>query len=49
MLKETLETVVERMREYRSLYEENEMAVRDQIVDPILRSLGWNLENPEEV
>jgi len=25
------------------------MAVRDQIVNPILRSLGWNPENPEEV
>lgn len=49
MLKETLQTVVERMRKYRSLYEQNEMAVRDQIVDPILRSLGWNPENPEEV
>lgn len=49
MLKETLEMVVERMRKYRSLYQQNEMAVRDQLVNPILRSLGWNPENPEEV
>lgn len=49
MLKETLEMVVERMKKYRSLYEQNEMAVRDQIVNPILRGLGWNPENPEEV
>jgi hypothetical protein len=49
MLKETLERVIERMKKYRSLYEQNEMAVRDQIVNPILRSLGWNPENPEEV
>ena len=25
------------------------MAVRDQIVNPILRGLGWDPENPEEV
>jgi hypothetical protein len=49
MLKETLEMVVERMKKYRSLYEQNEMAVREQLVNPILRSLGWNPENPEEV
>ncbi|QJA06608.1 hypothetical protein FVE67_07275 [Thermosulfurimonas marina] len=49
MLKETLETVVERVKKYRSFYEQNEMAVRDQIVNPILRALGWNPENPEEV
>lgn len=49
MLKETLEMVVERIRKYRSLYERNEMAVRDQVVTPILRASGWNTENPEEV
>lgn len=49
MLKETLEMVIERMKKFRSLYEQNEMAVRDQMVNPILRSLGWNPENPEEV
>jgi len=49
MLKETLEMVVERMKRYRSLYEQNEMAVRSQIIEPILRGLGWDVENPEEV
>jgi len=49
MLKETLEIVVERMKKYRSLYEQNEMAVRDQIINPIVRALGWNPESPEEV
>ncbi len=49
MLKETLEMVVKRMKNYRSFYEQNEMAVRDQIVNPILKALGWNPENPEEV
>jgi len=49
MLKETFEMVVERMKKYRSLYEQNEMAVRSQIIEPILRGLGWDVENPEEV
>jgi len=40
MLKETLEMVVERMKKFRSLYEQNEMAVRDQIVNPILKGSG---------
>ena len=48
-LKETIEMVLERMKKFRSLYEQNEMAVRDQIVNPMLRGLGWNPENPEEV
>lgn len=37
------------MKKYRSLYEQNEMAVRSQIIEPILRGLGWDVENPEEV
>ncbi len=49
MIKETIEMIVERVKKYRSLYEQNEMAVRDQIVNPILRSLGWDPENPGDV
>ncbi len=45
----TLPLVVEKLKKYRSLYEQNEQAVRDQIVNPILKTLGWNPENPEEV
>lgn len=48
-LSEVLARVIENMKKFRSLYEQNEMAVRDQVVNPILRSLGWNPENPEEV
>lgn len=44
-----LAPIVEKIKKFRSLYEQNEMAVRDQIVNPILRNLGWNPENPEEV
>jgi len=49
MLEETLSTVVERMKKHRSLYEQNEMAVRSQVIEPVLRGLGWDIENPEEV
>lgn len=48
-LSEVLAQVIEKMKKHRSFYEQNEMAVRDQVVNPILRSLGWNPENPEEV
>lgn len=49
MLKDALGTIVERIKKHRSFYEQNEMAVRDQVANPILKSLGWNPEDPEEV
>ncbi|MBT9145811.1 MAG: hypothetical protein DDT42_01688 [candidate division WS2 bacterium] len=48
-LNEALALIVEKIKKFRSLYEQNEMAVRAQIVNPILRNLGWDPENPEEV
>lgn len=48
-LNEVLQAVTEKVKKFRSLYEQNEMAVRDQIINPILRNLGWDPENPEEV
>jgi len=48
-LNEALAPIVERIKKFRSLYEQNEMAVRDQIINPILRNLGWDPENPEEI
>lgn len=48
-LKATIELVTERMKKHRSLYEQNEMAVRSQIIESILKGLGWTTENPEEV
>ena len=49
MLKETVENILEKIKKYRSLYEQNEMAVREQVINPLLRSLGWDTENPEDV
>lgn len=48
-LKATIEMVTERIKKHHSLYEQNEMAVRSQIIEPILRGLRWTTENPEEV
>ena len=49
MDKDIIEKVVEKIKEHRSFYEQSEMAVREGIVNPILRGLGWDTENPEEV
>ncbi len=48
-LNETLARIVEKIKKFRPLYEQSEQAVRDQIVNPILRDLGWDPENPEDV
>lgn len=48
-LNETIEVVTERMKKHLSLYERNEMAIRSQIIEPILRSLEWNTDNPDEI
>ena len=48
-LKETIEKMHEKLKKYRNLYEKNEESVRIQIINPILREMGWNPENPEEV
>jgi len=49
LIEQTLKEVLARVNKYRSLYEKNEEAVRSQLLNPILRSLGWDPENPEEV
>ena len=44
-----LETIRARLTSHRQLYEGNEMAVRDQIINPTLRLLGWDPEDPDKV
>ena len=46
---ETIEQVKERFAKHRSDYEQNEAAVKAQLIQPLLRALGWDLENPDEV
>jgi hypothetical protein len=48
-LSQSIERVLARVREHRSLYEQNEMATRNQVIDPILKCLGWDPEDPDKV
>jgi len=48
-LSEVLTSIIDKIKKFRPLYEQNEMAVRNQIINPILKSLGWDPENPEDV
>ncbi|MGD0596208.1 MAG: type I restriction endonuclease [Sedimentisphaerales bacterium] len=48
-LNETLTLIKEKIKKFRFLYEQNEMAVRDQLINPILKDLGWDPADPEDV
>ncbi|MEM1898949.1 MAG: hypothetical protein QXN90_00080 [Zestosphaera sp.] len=48
-LLETFKKLRERMDRYRNLLEKNEMLTRYVLIDPLLRALGWDTENPEHV
>lgn len=48
-LETVIEDVRERIRRFRERYEQNEMAVRRQLIEPILRGIGWDPEDPEQV
>ena len=39
----------EKLNKHRDLFSNNEAAVRYTIVNPFLKMLGWDVENPEEV
>ncbi|MEM4570209.1 MAG: type I restriction endonuclease [Desulfurococcaceae archaeon] len=46
---ETVKKLRERIDKYRNLLEKNEMLTRYVLIDPLLRALGWDTENPEHV
>lgn len=48
-LNEVLVQISEKIKKHRDYYKNNEEAVRVQLVNPILRSLGWNPEDPDDV
>lgn len=48
-LRAALARAAHRLQEHLVVYEKNETAVREQIILPILRSLGWDTESPKEV
>lgn len=48
-LTETLKEILEQVTEFRSDYLTNEQAVRTQLIEPVLNSLGWRTSNPKFV
>lgn len=48
-LKELVATLRERIEKQGDVLRKNESATRYALVDPLLRALGWDLENPSEV
>ncbi|MGQ9463392.1 MAG: hypothetical protein ACUVTP_12990 [Candidatus Fervidibacter sp.] len=48
-LLEAIERVRERIRQHEAQLRQSEMLTRYALVDPILRALGWDTENPEQV
>lgn len=48
-LKETIETLRERIQAHRAYLEGNETRTRQVLIDPMIRALGWDVENPDSV
>jgi hypothetical protein len=48
-LADTIHVLKDRIKKYRSTYDRNEMATRSQVVEPLLRVLGWDAEDPDKV
>jgi hypothetical protein len=46
---DAIERVRERIKKYEDKLKQNEMLTRYVLVDPILRALGWDTENPDQV
>ena len=48
-LKATIETLRERIQAHRAYLEGYETRTRQALIDPMLRALGWDVENPDSV
>ena len=48
-LKATIETLRERIKEHNAYLEGNETRTRQVLIDPMLRALGWDPEDPKSV
>ena len=46
---ELIDKLKEKLNEHKDLFSNNEAAVKYAIVNPFLKMLGWDVENPEEV
>jgi hypothetical protein len=48
-LQETINNIIARAQKYPDVYSRNETAVRDQLINPILHVLGWDVTDPDIV
>lgn len=48
-LQETINNIIARAQRYPDVYSRNETAVRDQLINPILHALGWDVTDPDIV
>ena len=48
-LQETINNIIARAQKYPDVYSRNETAVRDQLINPILHALGWDVTDPDIV
>ena len=46
-LKETIETLRERIQAHRPYLEGNETRTRQVLIDPVLHTLGWDVGDPQ--
>ena len=46
---ELINSLKDKINKYGDRYEKNEMLTRYSLIDPFLRALGWDTENPEQV
>uniref|UniRef100_A0A7J3YTB7 Type I restriction enzyme R protein N-terminal domain-containing protein n=1 Tax=Ignisphaera aggregans TaxID=334771 RepID=A0A7J3YTB7_9CREN len=48
-LEELIRKLKRKLRRYKELYSQNEAAVREHIISPLLRVLKWNPEDPKQI
>jgi len=48
-LAETINNIIAKVQRYPDVYSRNETAVRDQLINPILHALGWDVTDPDIV
>lgn len=49
LLTDTINSIAQKAQTYPDIYSRNETAVRDQLINPILNALGWDITNPDIV
>lgn len=48
-LEDSIKEIRNKIVDHKDIYNKNETAVRDQLIEPILLALGWDTKNPNEV